>query len=120
MKKKDEPRNYLIIEEINQNEWMSKIYKKVYKDLNYIVHLLSLCSEVTGYVFISSFVSLIGIPIGITSFPTGSKICVITAGIEKYKSIVKKKKKKHNKILSLAKSKLSRNLKFYRFNWFDH
>ena len=30
-----------------------------------------------------------------------------TAGIKTYKSIIKKKKKKHNKIVSLAKSKLS-------------
>ena len=35
------------------------------------------------------------------------KICVITAGIQKYKSIIKEKKQKHNKILSLATSKLN-------------
>ena len=33
-------------------------------------------------------------------------MCVITAGIKKYKSIVKKKKK-HDKIVLLAKSKLN-------------
>ena len=32
-----------------------------------------------------------------------SKIYIITAGIKKYKSIIKKKKKKYNKILLLAK-----------------
>ena len=31
------------------------------------------------------------------------KIYIITAGIKKYKSIIKKKKKKYNKILLLAK-----------------
>ena len=35
------------------------------------------------------------------------KICVMTAGIKKYKPIIKNKKKKHDKILSLAKSKLN-------------
>ena len=35
----DETRNYLI-KEINQNELMSKKYKKVYKILNYIEHYL--------------------------------------------------------------------------------
>ena len=49
----------------------------------------------------------IGIPLGITSFATGLKICVIAAGIEKYKSIINKKKKKHDKIVLLAKSKLN-------------
>ena len=51
---------------------------------------------------------MIGIPIRITSSPVGLKICAITAGIKKYKSIIKKKKKKHDKIVSLARSILIR------------
>ena len=51
---------------------------------------------------------MIGIPIGITSSTIGLKICPITAGIKKYKLIIKKKKKNHDKILFLAKSKLNR------------
>ena len=43
--------------------------------------------------------------IGITSSAVGLKICVITAAIKKYKSIIKKKKKKHGKLVLLAKSK---------------
>ena len=35
------------------------------------------------------------------------EICVITARLKKYKSIIRKKKKKHNKIVLLAKSKLN-------------
>ena len=35
------------------------------------------------------------------------KICGITAGIKKGKSIIKKKKEKHDKIVLLAKSKLN-------------
>ena len=35
------------------------------------------------------------------------KICLITAGIKKYNSIIKKKKKKHGKVVLLAKSKLN-------------
>ena len=55
------------------------------------------------------FVFLLGIPIGIMSYAIRFKICAITAGIKKYKSIIKKKKKKkQNKIVLLAKSKLSR------------
>ena len=40
------------------------------------------------------------------SSATGLKICVITAGIKKYKSIIEKKKKKHDIIVLLAKSTL--------------
>ena len=50
---------------------------------------------------------MIGIPIGITSSAKELKICAITAGIKKYKSIIKKKKKKHDKTVLLAKSKLN-------------
>ena len=47
------------------------------------------------------------IGIGITSSATRLKVCAITAGIKKYKPIIKKKKK-HDKIELSAKSKLSR------------
>ena len=66
-----------------------------------------LISTVAECVSISPFASLVGIPIGITSPAVGLNICVITAGIEKYKSIIKKKKKKHGKIVLLAKSKFN-------------
>ena len=51
---------------------------------------------------------MIGIPVEITSSGIVLKICAITAGVKKYKSIIKKKKKKHDKIVLLAKSKLHR------------
>ena len=54
----------------------------------------------------SSFASLVGVPIGITSSAIGLKICATTAGIKKYKSIFKKKKR--DKMVFLAKSKLDR------------
>ena len=38
----------------------------------------------------------------------GLKICAITGKIEKYKSIIKKKKKKHDKIFLLTKTILNR------------
>ena len=91
MKSIDEWRNYLS-EEINQNYLMSKKHKKVYTVLNYIEHLLILIFTVSGWVTISAFASA-GIPIGITSSATELKIFVITAGIKKYKSIIKKEKK---------------------------
>ena len=87
LKKIDEIRNYLI-EEISQNKLMSKKYKKVCRVSNYIDHLLVVTSTITGCISIFAFASLIGISIGITSSAIGLKICVITAGIKKYKSII--------------------------------
>ena len=45
------------------------------------------------------------VPVGITSSAVGIKICPITAEIKKYRSIIKKKKKKHDKIVLLGKDK---------------
>ena len=80
----------------------SKNHKKVCTTLNYIEHLLVLASAVTGCVSISA--SLVSIPIGNASSPVGSKICAITTEIKKYSSTIMKKKK-HNKIVLLAKNK---------------
>ena len=63
---------------------------------------------ITGLFPISGFSSLISIPIGITRSAIGLEICALTARIKKYNSIIDKKKKKHYKRVSLAKSKLNR------------
>ena len=97
LKNIDETRNYLI-EEIIQNELISQKHKHVYRVLNYIEHLLVLISRVTGCVSIPVFASLVAIPIGNTISAIELKIWVIIAVIKKYKSIIKKKKKKHDKI----------------------
>ena len=107
LKNIDERRNHFL-EETKQNELASRKHKKAFASLNHIEHFLILASAVAGYVPISAFASLIGIPIVITSSAIALKICVITAGIKRYMSVIKKSKKKHDKIVVLAKSKLSR------------
>ena len=72
-KNKDEIRNYFL-EEIKQNDLMSKKHKKVCTPLKYIKSFLVLASSITGCISVS-FASLIGIPIGITSSAKGLKIC---------------------------------------------
>ena len=69
--------------------------------------MLILVSRVTGCVSISAYASLVCVPVGITGSTVGIKVCIITAGIEKYKSITKKKKKKHEKIVLLGIYKLN-------------
>ena len=62
LKNIDETRNHLI-EEINRNELISKMHKRVCTTLNYMKHFLSLTSTFTVCVSISAFASLVGIPI---------------------------------------------------------
>ena len=81
---------------------MSEKHKKICTTLIYFEDFPILASTITECVSISSFGSLVGIPIGITCSAIELKICAITAGIKKYKSIIKKK---HDIIVLLEKSK---------------
>ena len=107
----DETRNYFL-EEIKQNELMSRKHKKVFTTLNYIEHIFLLAYTITRCISISAFASFIGIPIGITNSAIGLKICAKPAGFKKYKSIIKKTKKKHYKVVLLEKSILNRGLNY--------
>ena len=106
LKEIDKTRNRFI-EEIKGNELKCKKHKKFHKFLNYNEQLLILASTVTGCVSISPFAPLAGIPVGIASSATTIKTCAITTGIKKLKSIIKKKKKKYDKIVLLVKTKLN-------------
>ena len=57
-------------------------------------NVLILASTLTDCVLVSAFASLVGIPIDIASSSVRLKMYVITAGVKKYESIVKKKRKK--------------------------
>ena len=105
LRKVDVMRNCLL-EEIKHNNLMSEKNKKTFRCLNYVRNLLILVSTVTGCVSISVITSLVCVPVGIKSSAVGIKICAITARIKKYKSIIKKKKKDHDKVVLLGKDKL--------------
>ena len=97
-----------IKQEINSLKKESKINWWVESTtLNYIERFLVLASTITGCISISFFASLLGIPIEITSSAIGLRLCSITSGIKKYLSIIKKQKKKREKIVLLAKSKVN-------------
>ena len=98
MKEIDKTKSYSV-EGIKQNELISKI-------LNYTKHLLILASTVTWSVSVTALASLVCIHVGIASFAIKIKITVTTAGVKKYKSIIKNKKRKHDKIVLLANTKL--------------
>ena len=56
LRNNDETKNYLL-DEIKRNYLMSEKYKETRKYLNYVEHLLTLASAVTGCVPISAFAS---------------------------------------------------------------
>ena len=62
---------------------------------------------ITDCVSISVFASLFYVPVAITSSAVVINIFEIIVGIKKYKPIIKKKKKKYDKIVLLRKDKLN-------------
>ena len=92
LRKIDETRNYLL-DEVKHSDLMSEKYKKTCKCLNYVGNLLILASAVTGCASVFAFASLVCVPVGITSSAVGITVCAITAGIKKFKSIIKKRRR---------------------------
>ena len=75
---------------------MSEKHNKVFQALNYIF-------AATSCVSVSTFASLVGILIGVTNSPVGLEICTITA----LSQLSRKKRKKHQHIVLIAKTKLN-------------
>ena len=98
--------NYFI-EEINQRKSCSQKLNKYVTTFDFINKILIVLSVTTGGVSIVSFTSIIGAPVGIAS-AIFTLIFSLTTGIVKFFfNITRKRKKKHDKILMLAKSKLN-------------
>ena len=84
---------------------MSEKHKNVCRVLNYFEHFLAFVSAMSGCVSVSAFASLVGVCGSIASSAEGWKICTLTTVVKKYSSIIMKKRKKHNKIVLLVKTK---------------
>ena len=96
--------NYFI-NDINERESYSKELNTYVTIFDFIDKILIVLSATSGGISIISFTSIIGVPAGIAS-ASFTLIFSITAGIiKKLLSTTIKKKKKHNQIVMLAKSK---------------
>ena len=83
---------------------MSKKLSKYIASFDYLYKSLIVLSVPTGSISIASFATVIGAPIGMMS-ASWSLTCSITTG--KLLKATRNKKKKHNKIVMLARSKLN-------------
>ena len=80
---------------------MSDKDRKIWTTLNSIKFFPTLLFAYTVYIYISAFASLVDTFSGIISSTIGLNIDVIIQRMEKRKSIIKKKKKKHDGITNL-------------------
>ena len=93
--------------EINQRKLCSKTLSKYVTAFDYIDKVLIVLSATSCRVSIISFTNVVGAPVGIASASFTLIFSLTTGIIKKLLSITRNKKKKHDKILMLAKSKLN-------------
>ena len=98
--------NY-VYQEINQQKSYSKKLNKYVTIFNYIDKILIFLSVTSSRISIISFTIAIGVPAGIASACFILIFSITTGIIKKLLNITRKKKKRHDKILVLAKSKLN-------------
>ena len=100
--------NYFI-EEINQRKSCSKKLSKYVAAFDYIDKILIVLSATTGGVSICLFTNIVGAAVGIASASFTLTFSLSTGITKKLLNITRKKrkKKKHDKILMSAKSKLN-------------
>ena len=87
-------------------QWVKKISQYI-AAFDHIDKTLIVSSATSGGVSITPFASVIGAPAGISSASFTLVFSLNTGIIKKILQITRNKKKKHNKILILAKSKLN-------------
>ena len=94
-------------QEINRRKPCSKKLSKYVAAFDYTEKILIVLSATTEGISICSFTSIVGAPVGIASASFTLFFSLTTGIVKKLLSITRKKKKKHDNILMLAKSKVN-------------
>ena len=105
LNKINEIEDYFVAEN-KERELMSKRLSKYIASFDYFDKSLIVLSVTTGSISIASFATVIGAPVGMTS-ASFSFAFSISTGIVKKLVKTTTNKKKHNKIVMLARSKLN-------------
>ena len=106
LNKINEIKDYFIAE-IKERELMSKRLTKYIASFDYFDKSLIILSVGTGSISIASFATAIGALVGIMSASCSLAFSITTGFVKKFLKTIRNKKKKHNKIVMLARSKLN-------------
>ena len=106
LNKINEIKDYFVAE-IKERELMSKRLSKYIASFDYFDKSLIVLSVTTGSISIASFATVIGAPVGIISASFSLAFSISTGIIKKLLKTTRNKKKKHNKIVMLLRSKLN-------------
>ena len=99
-------KDYLYSEIKERKDIIKKISKYIVA-FDYADKLFITLSESLGTLSIASHATIVGIPVGIAGASLTLIFTIATGVVKKLLNITKKKKKKHNKIIALARSKLN-------------
>ena len=106
LNKMNEIKSYFIAE-IKERELMSKILSKYIASFDYFDKSLIVLSATSGSLSIASFATVIGTTVGIASASLSLTFSLSTGLVKKILKITRSKKKKDNKIVMFARSKLN-------------
>ena len=106
LNKINEIKDYLVAE-IKERELMSERLSKYIAFCDYFDKSLIVLSATSGSIFIASLATVIGTPIGIASVSLSLTFSLYTGIVKKLLKTTRNKKKKHSKIIMLARSKLN-------------
>ena len=106
LNKISEVKDYFIAE-IKERELMSKKLSKYISFFNYFDKSLIVLSVTSGSISIVSFATVIGIPVGITSASLSLAFSLCTGLVKNLLKATRNNKKKKNKIVMLARSRLN-------------
>ena len=106
LNKINEIKDYFVAE-IKERELMSKRLSKYIASFDYFDKSLIVLSVTTGSISIASFATVIGAPVGMVSASFSLAFSISAGIIKKLLKTTRNKKKKHNKIVMLLRSKLN-------------
>ena len=99
--------NDYFVAEIKEREFISRRLSKYIISFDYFGKSLIVLSITSGIIYIASIATVIGAPVGIVSSSFSLAFSISTGIIKKLLKTTRNKKKKHNKIVMLARSKLN-------------
>ena len=106
LNKINEIKDYFLAE-IRERELISKNFNKYIASLDYFDKSLNVSSILSGSISIASFASVIGAPVVIIGASCGFTFSITSGFVKSFLKTIRNKKKKHNKIIVLARSKLN-------------
>ena len=106
LNKINETKDYFIAE-IREKELISRNLSKYIAPFEYFDKSLIVSSKATSGISIASFATVIGAPVGIMSVSCSLAFPITTVFLKHFFKTTRNKKKKHNGIVMLARSKLN-------------